>query len=75
MLQIQAKAKFKTYPSIPASRWVHNEYVQRGGTFVASKKEDTRHNKSGQETGSGKKEREQEDSKKGAKGGDGKKRG
>lgn len=37
-LVVQAKAKFKTWPSIPASKWVHKEYTQRGGRFVDSKK-------------------------------------
>ena len=37
-LVVQAKAKFKTWPSIPASKWVHSQYVQRGGRFVDSKR-------------------------------------
>lgn len=37
-LVVQAKAKFKTWPSIPASSWVRKEYTQRGGRFVDSKK-------------------------------------
>lgn len=37
-LVVQAKAKFKTWPSLPASKWVHKEYVQRGGRFVDSKR-------------------------------------
>lgn len=36
-LVIQAKAKFKTWPSIPASSWVRKQYVQHGGRFVDSK--------------------------------------
>ena len=38
MLVLQAKTKFKTWPSIPASSWVRKEYTQRGGRFVDSKK-------------------------------------
>ena len=37
-LVVQAKAKFKSWPSLPASKWVHKEYVQRGGRFVDSKR-------------------------------------
>lgn len=37
-LVVQAKAKFKTWPSIPASKWVHTQYTQRGGRFVDSKR-------------------------------------
>ena len=36
-LVVQAKAKFKTWPSIPASKWVREQYVQKGGRFVDSK--------------------------------------
>jgi len=36
-LVVQAKARFKKWPSIPASKWVHKEYTQRGGRFVDSK--------------------------------------
>lgn len=36
-LVVQAKAKFKTWPSIPASRWVHQQYVNHGGQFADSK--------------------------------------
>jgi hypothetical protein len=36
-LVIQAKSRFKTWPSIPASKWVRENYVQRGGHFVDSK--------------------------------------
>jgi hypothetical protein len=35
MLVLQAKAKFPTYPSLPASKWVHQEYVKHGGRFVS----------------------------------------
>lgn len=37
-LVVQAKAKFKTWPSLPASKWVHSQYIQRGGRFVDSKR-------------------------------------
>jgi hypothetical protein len=36
-LVVQAKSKFKTWPSIPASKWVRENYVNRGGHFVDSK--------------------------------------
>lgn len=35
MLVLQAKAKFPTYPSLPASKWIHQEYVKKGGQFVS----------------------------------------
>ena len=38
MLVVQAKAKFPKWPSLPASRWVHQQYVQKGGTFVSEGK-------------------------------------
>ena len=56
MLVAQAKQKFQTYPSLPASKWVHAEYVKRGGIFVDSKKKDTRHDRRGELTASSKKE-------------------
>jgi hypothetical protein len=65
MLVAQAKQKFPKYPSLPASRWVHTEYLKRGGRFVASKKEDTRHDKRGKLTSAGKKEEEQKEKAKG----------
>lgn len=37
-LVVQAKAKFKKWPSLPASKWVHAQYEQRGGRFVDSKR-------------------------------------
>lgn len=61
MIQNLAKMKFQKFPSIPASKWMHDEYVKRGGTFVASKKQDDRHNKRGEETAHGKQERKQEE--------------
>lgn len=36
-LVMQAKSKFKTWPSIPASTWVRKQYVSHGGRFVDSK--------------------------------------
>ena len=36
-LVMQAKSKFKTWPSIPASTWVRKQYIQHGGRFVDSK--------------------------------------
>jgi hypothetical protein len=59
MLVAQAKQKFPTYPSLPASKWIHQEYVKRGGIFVDSKKKDTRHDRRGKMTHEGKKEEEQ----------------
>lgn len=38
-----AKRKFRVYPSIAANKWIHDEYVKRGGRFVASKKDDDQH--------------------------------
>lgn len=37
MLVLQAKAKFAKYPSLPASKWIHTEYVNKGGRFVTQK--------------------------------------
>jgi hypothetical protein len=41
MLTRQASAKFTPYPSLPASKWIHNEYVKRGGAFIEEKKKAT----------------------------------
>lgn len=38
MLVTQAKAKFPKWPSLPASNWVHRQYVEKGGQFVKSEK-------------------------------------
>lgn len=35
MLTVQARAKFEKWPSLPASRWVHQQYVQKGGRFIS----------------------------------------
>lgn len=35
MLVLRAKAKFPKWPSLPASKWVHQEYVKHGGRFVS----------------------------------------
>ena len=35
----QAKAKFRVYPSPAAAHWVHQHYVQAGGRFVQSVKD------------------------------------
>jgi hypothetical protein len=64
MLQTQARQKFREYPSLPASKWIHSEYVKRGGVFVDSKKKDTQHDKSGRMTAHGKKEKETEEQQK-----------
>lgn len=65
MLVAQAKQKYRQYPSLPASKWVHDEYVKRGGTFVESKKKDTRHDRRGKLTHEGKKEEEAKKKKRG----------
>lgn len=36
-LVVQARAKFNKWPSLPASKWVHQQYVQKGGRFADSK--------------------------------------
>jgi hypothetical protein len=72
MLVVQAKQKFHPYPSLPASKWIHGEYVKRGGSFVDSKKKDSRHDKRGSLTSAGKKEeaakKKEAEAKKGKKG-------
>lgn len=35
MLVVQARAKFAKWPSLPASRWVHQQYAQKGGKFIS----------------------------------------
>lgn len=35
-LVVMAKSRFKTWPSMPASRWVHEQYVQKGGKFASA---------------------------------------
>lgn len=35
-LVIMAKSRFKTWPSMPASKWVHEQYVQKGGRFASA---------------------------------------
>lgn len=67
MLVSQAKQKFPTYPSLPASKWIHAEYVKRGGIFVDSKKKDSRHDLRGRQTRAGKKEEKDRDEIKGKK--------
>lgn len=37
MLVAQAKTKFNEWPSLPASKWVHSEYVKKGGLFAEGK--------------------------------------
>lgn len=36
-LVIQARAKFNKWPSLPASKWVHQQYKMKGGRFADSK--------------------------------------
>lgn len=40
MLVAQARAKFPKYPSLPASKWVHQEYLKKGGRFISSTREE-----------------------------------
>lgn len=63
MLQVQARQKFRQYPSLPASKWIHSEYVKRGGIFVDSKKKDTQHHH-GRMTKEGEKEKESQEQQK-----------
>ena len=56
MLTHEAKTRFMKFPSLPASKWIHSEYVKRGGIFVKSTKQDTRHDKAGHKTAQGKRE-------------------
>lgn len=59
MVVAQAKQKFRVYPSMAASKWVHEEYTKRGGRFVTSQKDDDRHDrKTGRPTREAKKEDE-----------------
>jgi hypothetical protein len=60
MLLVQARAKFRTFPSPAASHWIHEKYTQMGGQFVESKKDLDRDNKKE----SDKKEQEEKDEKK-----------
>lgn len=39
MIVAQARTKFAVYPSLAASRWIHQEYVHKGGMFVGSEKD------------------------------------
>lgn len=34
MIVLQAKMKFRTYPSPAAAHWVHDQYVHHGGQFA-----------------------------------------
>ena len=48
MVVMQAKAKYRVYPSPGASHWVHKRYLELGGKFIDSevenrKKEIIRH--------------------------------
>lgn len=44
MIILQAKMRFRTYPSPGASHWVHVQYVKHGGQFAVVN-EDTRRRK------------------------------
>ena len=39
MLVVQARAKFRKWPSLPASKWVHEQYLQKGGRFIDAAQE------------------------------------
>jgi hypothetical protein len=39
MIVIQAKVKFRTYPSPGASHWVHDQYIKHGGQFAVVSEE------------------------------------
>ena len=34
MVVKRAQMRFTPYPSLPASHWIHNEYVKQGGQFI-----------------------------------------
>lgn len=38
MLIAQAKTRFRVYPSLAASHWVHDQYLKEGGQYVSSEK-------------------------------------
>ena len=39
MVVMQAKAKYRIYPSPGASHWVHKRYLELGGKFIDSEEE------------------------------------
>ena len=39
MVVMQAKAKYRVYPSPGASHWVHKRYLELGGKFIDSEAE------------------------------------
>ena len=39
MLVVQARAKYRKWPSLPASKWVHTQYVNHGGRFINAEDE------------------------------------
>jgi hypothetical protein len=39
MVVMQAKAKYRVYPSPGASHWVHKRYLELGGKFIDSEVE------------------------------------
>lgn len=39
MVVMQAKAKYRIYPSPGASHWVHQRYLELGGKFIDSEVE------------------------------------
>lgn len=38
MLIAQARTRYRVYPSLAASRWIHQQYVKDGGQFTDSTK-------------------------------------
>lgn len=39
MVVMQAKAKYRIYPSPGASHWVHKRYLELGGKFIDTEEE------------------------------------
>lgn len=39
MVVMQAKAKYRVYPSPGASHWVHKRYLELGGRFIDTEEE------------------------------------
>lgn len=42
MVVFQAKQKYRIYPSPGASHWVHKRYLELGGRFIDTEKEEYR---------------------------------
>ena len=61
MLVLQAKAKFPKYPSLPASKWIHQEHVKKGGQFVTEAQAHVKEHVSKQMRSAEKKKKEKSD--------------